>query len=101
MVNYSFSLLTFEYFLLVLVRITSFVFSAPFFSMSNTPGRVKIGFSVFVSILLIGVLPESTIEYGGVIEYATIVVKEGITGYRKATDLPNFCLQNYTPLLII
>ena len=80
MVNYSFSLLTFEYFLLVLVRITSFVFSAPFFSMSNTPGRVKIGFSVFVSILLIGVLPESTIEYGGVIEYATIVVKEGITG---------------------
>ena len=79
MVNYSFSLLTFEYFLLVLVRIT-FVFSAPFFSMSNTPGRVKIGFSVFVSILLIGVLPESTIEYGGVIEYATIVVKEGITG---------------------
>ena len=74
MVNYSFSLLTFEYFLLVLVRITSFVFSAPFFSMSNTPGRVKIGFSVFVSILLIGVLPESTIEY------ATIVVKEGITG---------------------
>ena len=48
--------------------------------MSNTPGRVKIGFSVFVSILLIGVLPESTIEYGGVIEYATIVVKEGITG---------------------
>lgn len=80
MVNYSFSLLTFEYFLLVLVRITSFVFSAPFFSMSNTPRRVKIGFSVFVSILLIGVLPESTIEYGGVIEYATIVVKEGITG---------------------
>ena len=81
MVNYSFSLLTFEYFLLVLVRITSFVFSAPFFSMSNTPGRVKIGFSVFVSILLIGVLPESTIEYGGVIEYATIVVKEGITDW--------------------
>ena len=29
---------------------------------------------------MIGVLPESTIEYGGVIEYATIVVKEGITG---------------------
>lgn len=80
MVNYSFSLVTFEYFLLILVRISSFVFVAPFFSTSNTPGRVKIGLSLFVSMLLFGILPEAGLTYTGVIEYAIIVIKEGITG---------------------
>ena len=80
MVNFSFSLITFEYFLLILVRIASFVFVAPFFSLPNTPGRVKIGFSVFVSLLLFGVLPESTVDYVDVIGFATVVIKEGITG---------------------
>lgn len=80
MVNYSFSLVTFEYFLLILVRISSFVFVAPFFSTPNTPGRVKIGLSLFVSMLLFGILPQTGVTYTGVIEYAIIVIKEGITG---------------------
>lgn len=81
MINYEFSLLTFEYLLLILVRIASFVFIAPFFGMVNTPNRVKIGFSVMVSLILYQlVLPKDTLEYTGVIEYATIVLKEGITG---------------------
>lgn len=80
MVNYSFSLATFEYFLLILVRISSFVFVAPFFSTPNTPGRVKIGLSLFVSMLLFGILPQTGVTYTGVIEYAIIVIKEGITG---------------------
>lgn len=80
MVDYSFSLVTFEYFLLILVRISSFVFVAPFFSTPNTPGRVKIGLSLFTSLLLFGILPETELAYTGVIEYAIIVIKEGITG---------------------
>ncbi len=80
MVEVSFTLENFEYFLLILVRISSFVFVAPFFSMTNTPGRVKIGFSAFVAILLYGILPKGTVEYADVIGYATIVVREGITG---------------------
>lgn len=80
MVEVSFSLETFEYFLLILVRISSFVFVAPFFSMTNTPARVKIGFSALVAILLYGVLPKEAVEYVDVIGYATIVVREGITG---------------------
>ncbi len=80
MVNYSFSLETFEYYLLILVRISSFVSVAPFFGMSNTPARVKVGFSAIVSILLFGVLPQPTLDYVDVIGYATIVVREGITG---------------------
>lgn len=80
MINYSFSLQNFESFLLILVRISSFVFVAPFFGMTNTPARVKIGFSAFVAILLYGIVPRGTVEYTDVIGYATIVVQEGITG---------------------
>ena len=80
MVDYSFSLLTFEYFLLILVRISCFVFIAPFFGMKNTPGRVKIGFSFFVSLILYHVLPKESLEYTGIVGYSIIVIKEGITG---------------------
>lgn len=80
MVDLSFSLLTFEYFLMILVRVATFVAVAPFFSMSNTPARVKIGFSVFVAILLYEVLPSTTLEYEGIFGLATIIIREGITG---------------------
>lgn len=80
MVNYNFSLITFEYFLLVLIRVSCFIYVAPFFSMSNTPARVKIGFSVLLSVLLYQVLPVSKVEYAGLIDYSIVVLKEGITG---------------------
>lgn len=81
MVNYEFSLYTFEYFLMILVRVASFVYIAPFFGMNNTPNRVKIGLSVFTSIILYQVMmPKNPLEYSGVIEFAIIVLKEGITG---------------------
>ena len=80
MVNYSFSLLTFEYFLLILIRISCFIYIAPFFGMQNTPGRVKIGLSVFVALLLFQAVPKETLAYTGIVGYSIIVVKEGITG---------------------
>lgn len=81
MVNYEFSLYAFEYFLMILVRVASFVYIAPFFGMNNTPNRVKIGLSVFTSIILYQVMmPKNPLEYSGVIEFAIIVLKEGITG---------------------
>lgn len=80
MVNTSISLETIEYFLLIMVRISCFVSVAPFYGMTNTPARVKIGFSTLVSILLYGILPHPALEYTDVIGYATIVVREGITG---------------------
>lgn len=80
MVNYSFSLITLEYFLLIFVRISCFVYIAPFFGMANTPGRVKIGLSFFVSLILYQVLPKESLAYAGVAGYSIIVLKEGITG---------------------
>ena len=41
MLQYTFDISTFEYFLLILVRISCFVFVAPFFGAKEVPGRVK------------------------------------------------------------
>ena len=81
MVNYGFSLYTFEYFLMILVRVATFVYIAPFFGMNNTPNRVKIGFSALLAIVLFQTIqPKEVLEYSGVIGFAIIVLKEGITG---------------------
>ena len=51
-----------EYFILILVRITSFVFLAPFFGMTNTPTQTKLGLSVFLTLIMYSILPEMTVE---------------------------------------
>ena len=69
-----------ECFILILVRITSFVFLAPFFGMSNTPSQTKLGLSVFLSIIMYSMLPDMEIEYVSLLEYSAIVVKEAGVG---------------------
>lgn len=80
MVNFSFSLVSFEYFLLILVRISAFVFVAPLYGQQGVPNQTKIGLSIFVAILLNGVVAHPDLNYTGVIGYAICVLKEGITG---------------------
>ena len=80
MIDYSFSLLSFEYFLLILVRISCFVSVAPFFGMQNTPGKLKVGLSVFISLVLFQIVPKESLGYTGIVGYSIIVLKEGITG---------------------
>ncbi len=81
MINYSFSVYDLEYFLLIMTRVSGFVFIAPFFSMTNTPARIRLGISFFVSMLLYQVLtPIEAVVYDTVMEYALIVMKEAITG---------------------
>ncbi len=81
MVNLSFSFLDLEYFLLILVRVSCFVFIAPFFSLNNTPARVRIAISFFTSLLLYTSLtPSDAVVYRTVVEYAVIVAKEALTG---------------------
>ena len=67
--------------MLILVRVSCFVFIAPFFSMSNTPRQVRVVFSVFTSVLLYSSLtPAEGVVYSTVMEYALIVMKEAATG---------------------
>ena len=80
MFNATFSLQTFEYFLLVLVRIATCIFAAPFFNTRGIPTKTKIGMAGGIAIMLTGVLPEQNLAYTGIMEYGVIVIKEGITG---------------------
>ena len=52
MINYEVALGQFELFVLILIRLASFVFAAPFFNTANVPNRFKIGFSFALSIIV-------------------------------------------------
>lgn len=80
MINLSFSMYELEYFLLVLVRVTAFVFAAPFFSMANTPRRVRIALGFFISALVYNSLNPVEVEYNTVFGYAVLVIKEALVG---------------------
>lgn len=80
MFSIDFTFRNFEYFLLLLTRISMFVVVAPFFNTSNTPARVKVGFSAIVALLLYFVVDFSALDYTTVTGYAFLVVREAITG---------------------
>ena len=69
-----------EYFLLILVRVSMFVYVVPFFRMNAVPRRYRVVLSVMISVLLYGVLPRQEIVYDTVYDYAVLVARELITG---------------------
>ncbi len=81
MLDVSFTYGDLEYFLLILVRVSSFIVVAPFYGMQGTPpNRYKIGFAVVVSILIYSAVTKPAIVYNGVIGFALVVMKEVVTG---------------------
>ncbi len=81
MLDYSFSYGDLEIFLLILVRVASFVFVCPFFGGRQTPNMVKIGFSLLLSIMLYGAVPFNAPAYNTIIGYTVIVLKEVLVGF--------------------
>ncbi len=75
----TFTVEGFDVLLLILVRVSTFVFVAPFFSLPNVPFRVKAGFS-FIFALIIFQVSGTNIQYSTVIEYAILIMKEALTG---------------------
>lgn len=80
MINYTFTTEDLEYFLLILVRITMFIYIAPFFGDRGVPQRMKIGLSFFLSIIVYSFIPRQIVSYQTILGYASIVLKEGIVG---------------------
>lgn len=76
----TFTLNHLELYLFILVRITGFIFTAPFFSLKNVPFRVKTGLSIFLAAIVFYTLSIPAPQYIGVIGFAIIVVKEAIAG---------------------
>lgn len=77
----SFPLSELEYFLLILMRIASFVYVAPFFSTKGVPNNVKIALSVFISYIVYNFGPEHVYpQYDTFIAYCVVVLKEVTVG---------------------
>jgi flagellar biosynthesis protein FliR len=74
------SINNYEIFLLILVRITGFIYTAPFFSLKYVPMRVKTGLAIFLSAIIFFTLANQQLEYVGVIGYTILVVKEALAG---------------------
>lgn len=80
MFDYSFTYQNLELFFLVLMRVASFVYVAPFFSMSNTPRHVRILLSIFLSALIFKLIPTDGPVYDSLIQYFLLVLKEVLAG---------------------
>ncbi|MDF2843278.1 MAG: putative rane protein [Herbinix sp.] len=76
----TYSIENFEAFLLILVRITGFLVTAPFFSLRNVPFQVKTGLAIFLAAILFYTIPNATPDYVGVLDYSILVVKEALLG---------------------
>ena len=75
-----FSLQQLEFFLIILIRISGFVFTAPFFSLKNSPRTSKIGLTLLLSLVLFQVTPYEPLEYIGVVGYAVVVAENLLAG---------------------
>lgn len=89
--NITFTQENFEYFLLILVRMTSFVTMAPFFGHGNVPARYKVGLSACLSFLIYGLTQNKTVQYETVLEYGQLIIIESIAGLLIGLSA-NFCI---------
>jgi len=69
-----------EFFLCILVRITAFINTAPFFSIRDVPVRVKIGISVVLALLLFQALPYERLEYTTAVGFGILILQETFAG---------------------
>lgn len=76
----NFSIEQLEFFLLVFVRISGFIFTAPFFNHANIPRRVKISLTFFVAVIVFMMLPVEKLQYSGVSGYGFLLIEELLLG---------------------
>lgn len=69
-----------EFFFVIIVRISGFIYTAPFFGLKNVPMRVKIGLSVGLAVIMFYVLPYEPLVYSGTIGFAILVAEEMLAG---------------------
>lgn len=71
----------FDIFLLVFVRMTGLFVVAPIFGRRNIPVYFKIGFSFFVSLILVNTTVLQTVQYDdNLLGYALLIMKEFLIG---------------------
>jgi flagellar biosynthetic protein FliR len=76
----NFTIEQLEFFLLVVARISAFIYSAPIFSQNMIPRKVKAALSVLLAIITYPMLEYDKLEYIGVLGFALLVIKEILCG---------------------
>ena len=80
-----------EFFFVILVRISAFLVSAPFFHQRSVPARVKAGLSFFLSVIVFNMTEYVPLGYDASIEYAVLVIREAMVGLSLGFTA-NMCL---------
>ena len=75
MINYEVALGQFELFVLILIRLASFVYAAPFFNTANVPRKFKVGFAIALSVIVYAIHPDMSVEYDNMIDYCIIALQ--------------------------
>lgn len=71
----------FDIFLLVLVRMTGLFVVAPIFGRRNIPAYMKVGFSFFISLILVNTTAIQPVQYDdNMLSYALLIIKEFLVG---------------------
>lgn len=76
----TFTLEQFEFYLVILARISAFVYAAPFFSMNTVPQRIKIGLSAVLAYLVFTISTYQPLAYSGSLGYLLLVAKNVLAG---------------------
>ena len=92
MINYNVALKDFEIYILIVMRLATFIYAAPFFNISGTPQKLKIGLALVMAMLVFQLGPQIAYEYTGVFDFATIVIKESLVGLILGA-MTSFCVQ--------
>lgn len=69
-----------EFFFIILVRISAFLVTAPFFSQRSVPRTVKAGLAGFMSIIIYNTIDYNPLAYKYTIDYAILIIKESLVG---------------------
>lgn len=76
----SFTVQNVEFYLLVLLRISAFVMTAPFFSYSTIQHQLKAALSIMLTLIVLNTIPVVSLSYQGVFGYSVLVLKETVIG---------------------
>ena len=76
----SFTIEHVEFYLLVLIRITSFVIGAPFFGYQTIPMKIRLSIGMILSLVAFQTVPVVELHYVGILGFFGLVLKEMMVG---------------------
>lgn len=80
MIHYSVVIEQFLIFILILIRLASFIYVAPFFNTTGIPRYTKVGFAFFIAMIVYSCNPDFSIETSSIFQYSALVINEVLIG---------------------